>query len=320
MTLPAPLTPADCDLRGYDFMPLFGHRLFGSVFDARATDAEFRAAVRLWWQAWQQCPAGSLPNDDGALAKLADFGRDVKGWLKVKGNALHGFVLCSDGRLYHHLLCEQALEAYERRGSERDRKAKWRAAKAAKAAQAQRDNEGTGQERPEDVPVLSRGTTTGRPADVPADRTEQDRTEEKEPSLRSGHAGGAPLSVEEAAPPHVDARAYLWREGRAAFSRLTGKPEKQAGRMLGRWLQQAGDDCTVVTQVLADAEGHRPVDPIAWIEAAIAHRMGRRPGAQPEFRNGFLQNLADQRGEAPEPENPLLSNRFLPGSERRRAR
>ncbi|MFC0407938.1 hypothetical protein [Roseomonas elaeocarpi] len=291
MTLPAPLTPADCDLRGYDFMPLFGHRLFGSVFDARATDAEFRAAVRLWWQAWQQCPAGSLPNDDGALAKLADFGRDVKGWLKVKSNALHGFVLCSDGRLYHQLLCDQALEAYERRGTERDRKAKWRAAKAAKAAAAQRDAAGTEQGSPADVPVLSRGTTTGRPADVPADRTEQNRTEEKEPSLRSGHADGAP-EVAGPAEPAPDPKAALFSEGLARLRRLTGQPREPAAKLLGRLLRDAGNNCALVSLVLAEAEDARPADPVSWIVASVSQRMrrgsGQRPAAAAPSRRGWM--------------------------------
>ena len=48
--LPAPLVPADCDLRGLDYMPLFGNHLFGSEFNAAATDAEWRAAVTLWWK------------------------------------------------------------------------------------------------------------------------------------------------------------------------------------------------------------------------------------------------------------------------------
>lgn len=125
--LPEPFTQPECDLRGYDFMPIFGHRLFGSEFYAKATDAEFRAAVKLWWTAWLQCPAGSLPNDDNALCRYADLGRDQRSWKRVKAAALHGFVLCSDGRLYHKVLCEEAERAWERRCRDRERKAKMRA-------------------------------------------------------------------------------------------------------------------------------------------------------------------------------------------------
>ena len=38
MTIPDPMTPADCDLRGLEYMPLLGQRLFGSEFDAMASD------------------------------------------------------------------------------------------------------------------------------------------------------------------------------------------------------------------------------------------------------------------------------------------
>ncbi|MBX9697903.1 MAG: DUF1376 domain-containing protein [Acetobacteraceae bacterium] len=168
--LPAPLTPPDCDLRGYDFMPLFGHRLFSSEFYIRASDAGFRAGIRLWWASWQQCPAASLPDDDLLLCRLADFGRDVKAWRALRDEALHGFVRCSDGRLYHRLLAEEALAAWDRRRKERDRKAKMRAARGA----------GQDADVPRDKSPASaghhQGQAAGQDADVPSDRTGQDRT------------------------------------------------------------------------------------------------------------------------------------------------
>lgn len=120
------MTPADCDLRGLEWMPLYGGRLFGSDFDAHATDAEWRAALQLWWAAWNQVPAASLPDDDVALCRLAGYGRDVKGWVKVRSRALHGFVTCTDGRLYHRALSAFARESWERRLKDRARKAKYR--------------------------------------------------------------------------------------------------------------------------------------------------------------------------------------------------
>ena len=133
--LPTPLTPPDCDLRGYEWMPLLGRRLFASDFDARASDLEFRVAMRLWWEAWQQVPAASLPNDDAVLCRLAGLGRDTKTWKKLRaGMALHGFVLCGDNRWYHHVLAEQALKAYDSRLKHKDdreaateRMRRWRA-------------------------------------------------------------------------------------------------------------------------------------------------------------------------------------------------
>lgn len=128
----APLIAADVDLRGLEYMPLFGNHLFGSEFNAAASDSEWRAAMTLWWAAWNQVPAGSLPDDDVALCRLADLGRDVKGWRKLKVRALHGFEKCSDGRLYHSFLCDQAVVAWDKRVKERARKAKWREEQEAK--------------------------------------------------------------------------------------------------------------------------------------------------------------------------------------------
>lgn len=162
VSFPAPLVPIDCDLRGYEFMPLFGNHLFGSEFNARATDEAWRAAVTLWWASWNQCPAASLPKDDVALCRLADLGRDLKRWAKIKADALYGFEECSDGRLYHRFLAPLAIDAWERRCKDRDRKASWR---------SRRHADGDG-----DVTRTETGTGRGRNADVPSDRRGEDRT------------------------------------------------------------------------------------------------------------------------------------------------
>lgn len=125
--LPEPFVPADVDLNGYGWMPFYGYRLFGSDFNSLCTDSEWRAGVTLWWAAWNQVPASSLPDDDRALCRLADLGRDVREWQKLRENALRGFVKCSDGRLYHKVLSELALVAWDKRVKERNKKAKWRA-------------------------------------------------------------------------------------------------------------------------------------------------------------------------------------------------
>ena len=90
--LPAPPVPADADLRGLEWMPLYGNRLFGSDFDAHADDTAFRAGLQLWWAAWNQVPAASLPDDDVALCRLAGLGRDQKTWKRIKSQSLRGFV------------------------------------------------------------------------------------------------------------------------------------------------------------------------------------------------------------------------------------
>lgn len=112
MTLSAPLTPADLDLRDFAYMPVDIGRLFGSEFHAAASDAEWRAGMTLWLKSYHQVPGASVPDDDVALARLAEFGRDIKGWRKVKTAALRGWVKCSDSRLYHPVVAEKALEGW----------------------------------------------------------------------------------------------------------------------------------------------------------------------------------------------------------------
>lgn len=123
-TISSPMTPSECDLRGYEWMPLFGARLFASNFEAHASDLAFRVAIKLYWECWQQVPAASLPNEDVQLCRLAGLGRDLKTWRKLRADGvLHGFRLCSDDRLYHPMLAEEAIKAWEcRRDRQEDRK------------------------------------------------------------------------------------------------------------------------------------------------------------------------------------------------------
>lgn len=120
----APLTPEDCDLRDFQFMPMDISRLFGSRFHAVCNDAEWRAGVTLWLKSFHQVPAASLPDDDVELCRLAELGRDIKAWKKVRENALHGWEKCEDGRLYHKVVAEKALEAWGKKQSYRERSKK----------------------------------------------------------------------------------------------------------------------------------------------------------------------------------------------------
>lgn len=124
-----PLVPPDADLRGFPYFPLYRARLFASTFHVKANDGEWRAGVTLWLKSWDQVPAGSLPNDDAELCHLADLGRDLKRWRKLKAMALHGWKLGDDGRLYHHTVAEYVNAALVSKQSKQDRTAAARAAR-----------------------------------------------------------------------------------------------------------------------------------------------------------------------------------------------
>jgi hypothetical protein len=101
----APLTPPDCDLRDFQFMPLDVLRLRDSDLSTLSTGDEFKAAVLLWCASWHQVPAASLPADERLLARHSGAG---PAWKKVREVAMRGFVLCSDGRYYHPVVAEKA--------------------------------------------------------------------------------------------------------------------------------------------------------------------------------------------------------------------
>jgi hypothetical protein len=128
---PDPPVPPEVDLKDFAFTPIFRARLFGSSFHARATDAEWRAGVTLWLKCQDQVPAGSLPTDDVDLCRLAELGRDMRTWKKLKQGALHGWYECSDGKLYHDVVAEIVTEQWQRKCVQRDRTAAARAARAA---------------------------------------------------------------------------------------------------------------------------------------------------------------------------------------------
>jgi len=119
--LPNPLTPADCDLRGYRWMPLDVERVIDSDTFGLSTGDEFKTAFRLWAKSWAQVPAASLPDDDRLLAHLAGLSENMLKWKKVKAVALRGWILCSDGRLYHPVIAQKALESMGKREQHNER-------------------------------------------------------------------------------------------------------------------------------------------------------------------------------------------------------
>lgn len=114
---PPPMTTPEIDVRDLDGFMLNTERLLASELWALATGEEFKGAMGLWCRAWKQIPAASLPNDERVLASFA--GVALPRWKKIREVAMRGFVLCSDGRLYHRVLCDDALRAHARKQERR---------------------------------------------------------------------------------------------------------------------------------------------------------------------------------------------------------
>lgn len=106
--LPAPMVPAEVDLRDFAGMWVDVDRLLKSETWALGSGDERAAAFTLWAKSWHEVPAGSIPSDPRMLEHLSMSKR----WKAVREHALRGWVLCSDGRLYHPVVAEKALEAW----------------------------------------------------------------------------------------------------------------------------------------------------------------------------------------------------------------
>jgi hypothetical protein len=108
----SPLVPPECDLRHFQFMPLDVRRLLNSDLWLAAEENPRLAlcAVSLWAEAWHSVPAGSLPDNDRVLQRLARCPETE--WSAIRPSLLKSWTRCSDGRLYHKVVAEKACEAW----------------------------------------------------------------------------------------------------------------------------------------------------------------------------------------------------------------
>lgn len=112
--LPAPLTPPGSTVKKQPFV-IDRKRLENSraASLARRQPELMYYMENLWEAAWQSIPAASLDDDD---ARLCDFAKcDPARWPAVRDGVTRGFVKCDDGRLYHPVVAEMALNAIKRR-------------------------------------------------------------------------------------------------------------------------------------------------------------------------------------------------------------
>ena len=162
--LPEPLTPPDCDLRDFPFMPIDIQRLRGSKawLKAKRTPALAFYMINLWTASWHDVPTGSLEDDDDVLADLAMC--DPVKWDKLRKDVLHGWIKCSDGRLYNPTVAEKAHEAW---GSKLDQRWKTECARIKK----HNERHGTKIPRPTFDEWTSQGCPSGQRLYVPRDNS-----------------------------------------------------------------------------------------------------------------------------------------------------
>lgn len=110
--LPAPLTPADCDLSRFDSIPIDLIHPNRGALAVEISDSVYRAAMALMVWSWHRVPAGSIP-DHKRLFRVA--GVSQAWWARNKTNVLSYFVLCNDGNWYHPGIAEWVKQNGSRR-------------------------------------------------------------------------------------------------------------------------------------------------------------------------------------------------------------
>lgn len=200
-----PLVPQEVDLRDFAFMPLDVLRLRDSDLALIAKGEEFKAAVLLWCASWHQIPAASLPDDERWLAKHSGAGAR---WSKVREVALRGFTKCSDGRLYHAVVAEKALESWSKKLAQRAR------TKAATEAREARRNDERNKQR----------------------NDERDDTHDEERDVHQGKLRDSKGTVKGREGVLSKASAYAESPTRVAEAGLRAFMEKHHINIDGMWL------------------------------------------------------------------------------------
>lgn len=126
--LPEPPYPADTHVKGFQFR-IDHERLFSSDTWALAPPDVRPWLLMLWHTAWTQRPAGAFTNDHAVIA--AKIGMDPRQFAAHADILLRGFVLHSDGRLYHPVVVEQVLRAGKWKDDTARRQAEYRKRKKA---------------------------------------------------------------------------------------------------------------------------------------------------------------------------------------------
>ncbi len=280
--LPPPLVPAEVDLRDFQGMWVDTDRLVRSDTWILGNSDEKAAAFTLWAESWHQVPAASLPSNDRVLAKLSQ----AEKWKSSREHALRGWVHCNDGRLYHPVVAEKALEAWIKKlaaaisgaigNSKRwqvevdtePQRQQFRA--AVECLRALNPTSRTLKEkavavilsgsRPESHPEIGSQSPPESPPDAtkasPPDRKGPDQTR---PSIPEANASGA------AAPP-PSSRDMVFANGVTLLT-AAGVSDKNARSFLAAQCKAHGE--AEVLAALQRCASERPIQPVSWLQAAL---------------------------------------------------
>jgi hypothetical protein len=281
---PPPLTPADCDLRNFPYMPLDCARFRDSAFASTEDDGAFRGGVMAWVVCWHQIPAASLPDDDRQLCKLLGYGREVDLWIRTRAaGALHGFVLCNDGRLYHPVIAEKAnlawtAKLHQREAGIRGNAKRWGTKKPAEDKQSDRVAEST-VSLPDHEEIATRSHSDRHPIaePSPADRNGKGKGE-KEDLAEFASAKSTGVTKRRRA----NAKPKCWSDDTlfVAFQAAYPKADRSPARTHAAWIKAL--KLTAPAEIMDGLAVHpfnpeeqfRP-DPANWLTGQSWHKVAR---------------------------------------------
>jgi hypothetical protein len=266
-------------------MPLDIARLFNSEFHARASDSEWRAGLTLWLKSFHQVPAGSIPDDDVSLARLAELGRDVKAWKKVRAVALYGWVKCSDGRFYHPVVTEKAAEAWAGKKAQRARTAKARlqamltrlekASDLFEFAQIEFNIQTLLDELSQHLLHTETASITKSVTDSIAETKRKREGQGKGKNINSD-PDGSDAGASGKSPDQMT-KDELWSAGKSLLMNA-GVPKDQCGSFVGKLVKDYGNE--IVIEAVRATVIENPADPREYLKACCQQRVGQRPNKQ----------------------------------------
>lgn len=291
--LPDPLVPAEVDLRDFAFMPLDVARLRDSALASEEVPEACWAAVLLWCASWHQVPAASVPDNDQWLAKVCGYvsrGKIDSAWKKVRAGALRGWVSCNDGRLYHPVVAEKAVEAWKSKLEQRYRAECGRVKKynqRHKTALCVPDfdswmSDGCPRTSlpfvPEDITGMSPGTKTSSPEDIPRDTASKGQGEGQgqgqglsKPVVTSPTSPSEPIGSD--GKPSNGGGQKLTDPDEIIFGYgvpllvQAGSTDKHARSFLGGLRKHHGDIALI--DKLRECLREKPLQPLEWLAAAL---------------------------------------------------
>ncbi len=178
--LPEPPYPPETRANGWQ--PAFDvQRIQTSDTWTLAEDDERPWLLRIWLEAWQSTPVGSMPSDRRLFARRIGCKR---AFLDAHAEILlRGWVLHTDGLLYHAYITEQVLGMVTTRRKSADKVRAWRQKKASAQHEVKADVTGNTGDGNGYLPVSNRQDRTGQDrTGLRGDSPESVRARERKPT------------------------------------------------------------------------------------------------------------------------------------------